>query len=729
MFDLRRTPLRVFLCVISVALLSACGRAWNDPYPLAERGKNILYSAFTNQPKHLDPVQSYTEDEATFLYQIYEPPLQYHYLNRPYELIPGSAAQMPVISRFDADGQTLPDDAPNAQVARSVYEVRIKPGIRYQPHAAFATLDDGMPAYVPIPPEVLENAQTMRDFPLVDTRELTADDFIYQLKRLAHPSLHSPILELMSGYIPGLKRLHEQLTEEAKRLPEGTWLDLDRFSLDGVERVDRYTYRIRLEGAYPQLLYWMTMPFFAPVPREVDRFFSQPGMAEKNFTLDWWPVGTGPFMLVENDPNARMVLQRNPNYRGATYPCEGEPEDRASGLLADCGATIPFIDKAVFSREKESIPYWTKFLQGYYDASGLSSDNFDQAVQVGSGGEVGLSDEMRERHISLVTAVEPSTMYTGFNMLDPLVGGDSESARKLRLAISIAIDQEEFISVFLNGRGTPAMNPIPPGVFGSMSGEEGVNPFVYDWKNGHAVRKPVSEARRLLAEAGYPGGRDKATGEPLVIYLDTTSSGLGQKSYVDWLSKQLRKIDVQLVVRGTDWNRFQDKLRKGSAQMFFLGWNADYPDPENLYFLLYGPQARVKSQGENAANYENANFDRLFEQMKAMRNGPERLDIIRRMNAIVQHDAPWIFGFHPMAYVLQHGWLSNRKPGKIIRNTLKYQKVDVALRERRRAEWNPPVVWPLALMAGLLLMFIWPAVRRYRAHERQTVRVAGAEEG
>ncbi len=729
MFDLRRTPLRVFLCAISVALLSACGRAWNDPYPLAERGKNILYSAFTNQPKHLDPVQSYAEDEATFLYQIYEPPLQYHYLNRPYELIPGSAAQMPVISRLDADGQTLPDDAPNAQVARSVYEVRIKPGIQYQPHAAFATRDDGAPAYVPMPPDVLGSAQTMRDFPLTGTRELTADDFIYQLKRLAHPSLHSPILELMSEYIPGLKRLHEQLTVEAKRLPEGAWLDLDRFSLDGVERVDRYTYRIHLEGAYPQLLYWMTMPFFAPVPREVDRFFSQPGMAEKNFTLDWWPVGTGPYMLVENDPNARMVLKRNPNYRDASYPCEGEPDDRASGLLADCGATIPFVDEAVYSREKESIPYWTKFLQGYYDASGLSSDNFDQAVQVGSGGEVGLSDEMRERHISLVTAVEPSTMYTGFNMLDPVVGGDSESARKLRLAISIAIDQEEFISVFLNGRGTPAMNPIPPGVFGSMPGEEGVNPFVYDWKGGRAVRKPVSEARRLLAEAGYPGGRDKTTGEPLVIYLDTTSSGLGQKSYVDWLSKQLRKIDVQLVVRGTDWNRFQDKLRKGSAQMFFLGWNADYPDPENLYFLLYGPQARVKSQGENAANYENANFDRLFEQMKAMRNGPERLDIIRRMNAVVQHDAPWIFGFHPMAYVLQHGWLSNRKPGKIIRNTLKYQKVDVALRERRRAEWNQPVVWPLALMAGLLLMFIWPAVRRYRAHERQTVRVAGAEEG
>ena len=126
MFDLCRKPMRVFLCVVSIAMLSACGRAWNDPYPLAERGENILYSAFTNRPKHLDPVQSYAEDEATFLYQIYEPPLQYHYLNRPYELIPGAAAQMPRISRFDADGQPLPEAAPNAQVAHSVYEVRVR---------------------------------------------------------------------------------------------------------------------------------------------------------------------------------------------------------------------------------------------------------------------------------------------------------------------------------------------------------------------------------------------------------------------------------------------------------------------------------------------------------------------------------------------------------------------------------------------------------------------------
>jgi len=716
--------IRLLSLILLPVLLTGCGQVWNDPYPADETGRNILYSAFTNRPKHLDPVQSYSSDEATFLYQIYEPPLQYHYLKRPYTLIPGTAVRMPKVIRVGTDGKELPDSAPNAQVDHTVYEVTIGQGIQYQPHPAFAVSASGAPIYYPVAAEMLAKANSLGDFPETASRELTADDYIYQLKRLAHPALHSPILELMSGYIPGLKRLHETLVRVARETP-GQWLDLRNYPLDGIERVDRYTYRIRVEGAYPQLLYWMSMPFFAPVPWEVDRFFSQPGMAEKNFTLDWWPVGTGPYMLVENDPNARMVLARNPNFHGEIYPCDGDPEDIAAGLLADCGKSLPFIDEAVFTREKESIPYWTKFLQGYYDASGVSSDNFDQAVQMGAEGEVGLSDDMRDKGIELSTAVAPSTMYMGFNMLDAVVGGDSERARKLRLAISIAIDQEEYISVFMNGRGTPGMSPIPPGIFGSEPGEAGINPFVYDWKDGKAVRKPVAEAKRLLTEAGYPNGRDEKTGEPLVLYLDTTSGGFGEKAYSDWLAKQFRKIDVQLVVRSSDWNRFQDKLRKGNAQLFFLGWNADYPDPENFMFLLLGAQSRVETQGENAANYKNAGFDALFEQMKSMPNGPARLEIIRQMNRIVQHDAPWIYAFHPKSYVLQHGWLKNRKPGLIIRNTLKYQRLDVDQRQAQRADWNRPVLWPLGLVLLLMVLIVWPAYSRYRAHELATVDTTG----
>jgi len=714
---------RLVVLLVSAMLSSACGSgAWNDPYPVAERGQNVLYSAFTERPKHLDPVQSYSEDEAVFLYQIVEPPLEYHYLKRPYELRPGSA-QLPVIRRFDAAGQLLADDADAALVASTVFDISVRSGIYYQPHPAFARRPDGTPRYLDLTPADLDGVRSLTDFAHTDTRELVAADFVHQIKRLAHPRLHSPIFELMAQYLPGLKALHAQLVEAARQ--DAGWLDLTRFDLPGVEVIDRYTFRITLQGSYPQFIYWLTMPFFSPVPPEVDRFFGQPGMAERNLTLDGWPVGTGPYMLVENNPNARMVLARNPHYHGDTYPCEGEPADVEAGLLADCGKRLPFIDRVVFTREREGIPYWNKFLQGYYDASGVSSDNFDQAVSLTSQGEVTLSESMRARGIELVTSVSPSIFYLGFNMLDPLVGGDgtpegNERARALRQAISIALDMEEFVSIFLNGRGVPAMHPIPPGIFGAREGEAGINPVVYEWRNGAPQRRSKALARRLLAEAGWPNGRNPQTGEALILHLDTTPGGLGDKARSDWLAKQFRELGVQFVVRATDWNRYQEKIRTGNLQLFFMGWNADYPDPENLLFLLHGAQGKVKYGGQNAANYQNAEYDALFERMKAMPDGPARQAIIDRMVAIVQHDAPWIFGFHPKSYALQHGWLYNRKPGNIVRGTLKYQRIDPARREAARAAWNRPVLWPLAVMALLLAALLAPAVVHWRRRERAT---------
>ena len=712
---------KILIQLASVVLLAGCGQAWNDPYPAADAEHNVLYAAFTDRPKHLDPAQSYTEDEITFTGQIYEPPLQYHYLKRPYALIPATLEQVPQPRFFDAQGRELAADAPLDAIAESVYELRLIPGIRYQPHPAFALDERGQPRY--LGKNVADGRQKIADFPQTGTRELTADDYIYQMKRLAHPRLHSPIFGMMADKIVGLKELGEALQNAAKEVPAGDWMDLDAYPLAGVEKVDSHTWRIRIKGKYPQFLFWLAMPFFAPVPREVDRFYTQPGMAAKNLTLDWWPVGTGPFMLSENDPNRRMVLSRNPNFGGRqTYPCEGEEGDRAAGLLDDCGKPLPLVDQAVFTREKEAIPYWNKFLQGYYDASGISSDSFDQAVRVNVGGDVALTDEMRDKGIRLLTSVKTSTFYMGFNMLDPVVGGLKERATKLRQAISIAVDQEEYISIFQNGRGIAAQSPLPPGIFGYEGGADGLNTVVYDWVDGKPRRKPVAVARQLMVEAGYPNGRDEKSGEPLVIYLDTTSGGMGEKSRLDWLTRQFAKIDVQLVVRSTDFNRFQDKIRKGNVQLYYLGWNADYPDPENFFFLLHGAETRVAHGGENSSNYVNPEFDRLFARMKNMDNTPERLLIVRQMNRILHHDAPWDFGLHPKSYTLGHRWLKNRKPNDVGNNILKYQRIDAVDRANARREWNRPVRWPLVLGIALLALAIIPGVIGYRRRERRAAK-------
>jgi ABC-type oligopeptide transport system substrate-binding subunit len=142
--------------------------------------------------------------------------------------------------------------------------------------------------------------------------------------------------------------------------------------------------------------------------------------------------------------------------------------------------------------------------------------------------------------------------------------------------------------------------------------------------------------------------------------------------------------------------------------MYYYGWNADYPDPENFLFLLHGPQGKVKFSGENASNYSSAEFDRLFEQMKNMDNGPQRQAIIDEALEILRRDSPWLWGYHPKQYVLQHGWLNNIKPNIMANNKLKYWRVDAAEREQLRSTWNRPAYWPLMLGFLLLSLFgVW----------------------
>jgi ABC-type transport system substrate-binding protein len=232
------------------------------------------------------------------------------------------------------------------------------------------------------------------------------------------------------------------------------------------------------------------------------------------------------------------------------------------------------------------------------------------------------------------------------------------------------------------------------------------------------VRRDIEEARRLLAEAGYPGGRNPATGRALNLFFDTTATGPDDRARLNWFRKQLDKLGIELVIRATDYNRFQEKMREGTGQLFMWGWNADYPDPENFLFLLHGPNAKVDGGGENAANYSSPEFDALFERMKNMENGPERLAIIDDMVEIARRDAPWIWGFHPKSYSLHHAWLGNVKPNEMANNTLKYRRVDPELRHTKRMAWNQPVLWPLWLTGGLLVAAAVPAVVSMRRRER-----------
>lgn len=708
-------------------LLGGCGEPpWNHPYPRSDAFANTIYSSFAQRPKHLDPVRSYSSDEYAFLAQIYEPPLQYHFLLRPFQLVPLTLTEVPVPRFFDAAGEPLPADAPVESIARSEYLLRLQPGILFQPHPALARDAAGEYRYHDLSARDLRGVRRLADFAETGTRELSAADYAYQIRRLAAPWLHSPIAGVLGNYILGFQELSEHLRDADPEDPVARARLLRDATLAGVEVLDPLTLRIGLQGKYPQFAYWLAMPFLAPIPWEAEHFYAQPGMRERNIVLDWYPVGTGPYRLTENNPNLRMVLERNPHFRGETYPAAGMPGDAEAGLLDDAGRPLPFIDRAIYSLEKESIPRWHKFLQGYYDSSGIGSDAFDQAVRMDAEGEPLLTEEMQARGIALLTAVEPTIFYMGFNMLDPVIGGDSESARLLRRALSIAVDYEEFISIFTNGRGVSAQGPIPPGIFGHREGESGINPYVYTWREdargGRPVRRGIEEARLLMEQAGYPGGRDPATGRALTLNYEAVATGPDDRARLNWVRKQFAKLGIELVIRATDYNRFQEKMRNGTGQVFMWGWSADYPDPENFLFLLHGPNGKVEHGGENATNYANPEFDRLFGIMKYMDDGPERQAAIDRMVEIARTDAPALWGLFPKSFTLHHRWLFNAHPNQMANNTLKYRRLDPELREQSRRDWNQPVLWPLyAAGIGLILLLLpaaWLVWRRERSVAR-----------
>ncbi len=721
------------LCVALV--LSACD---NNPWGIGAQDGNTLYAAAQeNSPHHLDPTAGYWTNDAAFTYQLMEPPYGYHYLKRPYELMGKAAESVAKPVLLDKDGHVLPDDAPGEQVAESVYDVPLKHGVMYAPSPAFAQDAQGHYYYHDLRPGDLGNRDRPDQFEHQGTREMVAEDFVYALKRHATTRITTPIYGIFSEYVMGLKEYGALIKAEDAKLMAGLspsatdkpFLDFRKWPLAGASAPDKYTFRVRLKGKYPQWNYWMATTFLAPFPWEADAFYAQPGMSAVGLSMDRWPVGTGPFMMTVYEKDRVHVMARNPNYRGEPYPCEGEPGDREAGLLDDCGRKTPFVDRIVINVEREKAPQRAKFRQGFYDLEVFERTDTGLDYYVAKQDSEAVRKEYDDKGFRLDRFDDVNSYVLAFNMLDPVIGKGATPEqqvrnRKLRQAIGIAMDWDEYSKIFPDKAGATAMGPIPKGIFGSREGTpEGLNAVTHKLVDGRVVKRSLDEARRLMVEAGYPEGRDAATGAPLVLNYDFYALPTPERKVeIEWVVRQFAKLNIQLEVRATDNSSFQDKVRKGKHQVFWTGWNADYPDAENFLILFYGPNAKSVSDGENTQNYINPEYDKLFVQMRMQEDGPAKQALIDRMVAMLRDDAVWSWGFFPYTDAAVQHWVHNSKPCVLIRDHGRYLRLDVAERKARMAAWNRPVWWPmvglLLVTAGLLLL----AVRAFRRRERTNAR-------
>jgi ABC-type transport system substrate-binding protein len=656
------------LFLVAAALLAACS---NNPYPDEDSSRKIVYTNYREAPKTLDPAVAYTTGAHAVTGNVYDTLLEYHYLKRPYELIPGLVTRVPEA-----------EPGPGGRVG---YRFELRSGLLYQDDPCFALAGEGL-----------------------RTREVVAEDVAFELMRIADPAVNSPVIEPFS-YLVGFREFSQRL--QALREAEPAFASLpvrEQYAraggIVGVRVPSRHELEIVLSQPYPQILFWFAMPFTAPVPWEAIEHYD--GEGGRDHFADH-PVGTGPYVLAHYNKQARMVLEASPNWYGsrhpewkapgATYPSEGEPGDREKGLLDPgvVGKPLPFIERLEFRREKEPIPRFNKFIQGYYDVSGIIKESFDRVIV-----DDRLSPEMDALGMRLEKSVDPSVFYLGFNMDDPIVGtpGGGRS-RKLRQAMSLAIDAEEWTRLFSNGRGVPAQSPLPPGLFG----------YDRDYRNPYR-QLDLERARRLLEEAGYPGGIDPETARPLRLTFDTYQTSAEGLTQVQFFLDAWRKIGVDVQIAATNYNQFQEKVRNGAYQVFMWGWIADYPDPENFFFLLWSEMARSKSGGPNTSNFSNPRFDALYLAMKARDNDARRLGMIRQMTAILEEERPWIELFHNEDYALYHAWLENVKPFGMSFPTIKYRDLDPELRATLRREWNEPLLWPAWAMLGLAVAVLVPGV-------------------
>jgi ABC-type transport system substrate-binding protein len=645
----------------------------NNPYSEADAARKIYYTSFAEPPRTLDPAVAYTTSDHAVIGNVFDTLLEYHYLKRPYTLIPGLAAEVPR-PRHDGGG-------------RPFYLFELRDDLLYQDDPCFALAEPGR-----------------------RTRRVTAADVAFALARIADPAVNSPVIENFEK-IAGLESFGARL--DSARQEDASFAALpahEQYSrlggIEGVRVLSPTRIEIALNEPYPQILYWFAMPFTAPLPWEAVAYYD--GREGRDLLADH-PVGTGPFRLVLYDKRSRIVLERNENWYGirhpewrapgAVYPTEGAPGDERAGLLAPhlAGVALPFLERIEFRRESEAIPAFIKFLQGYYDVSGVGRESFDRVIHKGS-----LSPEMQSMGMRLDASVRPGIFYLGFNMDDAVVGTPArERGRALRQAMSLAIDAREYTRLFLNGRGVPAESPLPPGIFGYEEGYR--NPF----------RSPdLERAAALLEEAGYPRGIDPATGQPLRLTFDAYFVQARALLEYEFFVESWRRIGLDVQVDATTYNQFQDKVRRGAYQIFYWGWVADYPDPENFLFLLWTPMGRTKSGGPNTANFSDPEYDRLFLEMKSRENDERRLEIIGAMRAILERERPWIELLYPEDYLLSHAWLSDAKPPGLSIPTAKYQDLQPEGRARLRAHWNRPILWPAYAIGVLVAAVVAPAFLR-----------------
>ena len=398
-------------------------------------------------------------------------------------------------------------------------------------------------------------------------RELTAADFVYTYRRILNPKTKSPGVWIFK--------------DKVLRNPDQSIADTC------FKAVDRYTFKIYLNQRFEPLPQLLAMPYALVVPHEAVTKYG------KDFGKH--PIGTGAFTLAQWTPNKSLILKKNPLYWKHSYD----------------GKKLPFLDEVHISFIEDRKKAFKKFTQGKFDfMTGIIENNADLLLE-----EDGTVKSKWLGKFSVEKVPYMNTEYIGFAFEHP-----SEKKlwnnKKLRLALSYAINREGLVNKLRNQVGIPGHYGIVPEVISYSTRAKG-------------YRYNIVKARKLLQEAGYPNGQ----GLPTI----TLHTHLADQPLAEYLQSQWRYIGINVSINSQKFATHQQKVDLGKAGLFRASWLGDYPDPENYLAMFYSKN--FAPNGPNKTHYNSAKFDQLFEEARTAKNLFTRYSDYRQMDQMVMDEA------------------------------------------------------------------------------------------
>lgn len=475
-------------------------------------------------------------------------------------------------------------------------------------------------------------------------RELVAEDFIYSVKRHFVDSNRSNGKWLWQGKIKGLDEWGDKN------------YDMQR-QVEGLKALDRYTIQITLLKPFPQFLYTLATGYAAIVPQEaVEKYGKQ---------ISVHPVGSGPFML-KSFSSTLAVLQKNPTYRREKFDLKIHGYDSAdhssTGIAKLAGKQLPLVDKVEVSYIKQPSSLWNSLTKGNEIQYGwVPVLQLEHVLE--SKNPLRLKKHFAEA-FHMRSAPDFGYVYLEFNMKNKDIGYHPDPKQNtrnhaLRCAIRKGFDWQNRIDRMYHGIGEAFPGIIPPGV-------DGYDPTL----SRESVELDIEGAKQLLTSYGWG-----AAELPTLFYSGVNSIDF-RKFYIQfrsWMTKiGYPKEKVRLKTFAT-FGDYSKAIKDGMLMTHSMGWGLDYPDAENVLQLYYGPN---KSPGSNSSNFDNVQYNRLYEQASTMQPGPKRTELYRKLNELLINECVVIAGFSRTRIHLWHKNVLMYPSRDVIGNFFKYVGVE-----------------------------------------------------